>query len=305
MQDLHQLPRLRDSLSYLYVEHAVVERQDGAVLFLQETGRTAVPAASLSLLLLGPGTNITHAAICLLADSGCSILWIGEDMQKFYAQGLGETRRAYHLLRQAEMVSDLDKRLKVVMKMYAMRFGYELLPDLSIEQIRGMEGARVRTAYATMSRQYGIEWQGRKYDRKSWANADPVNRALSAANAVLNGICHAAIVSGGYSPALGFLHTGLQLSFVYDIADLYKTEITVPIAFQTAAEDSHNVEARARESCREYFRENKLLEKILPDIDKLLEVPDGEDWAMDSDPGSPELWWQPVDLLQGDDPWSS
>lgn len=305
MQDLHQLPKLRDSLSYLYVEHAVVERQDGAVLFLQETGRTAVPAASLSLLLLGPGTSVTHSAICLLTESGCSILWIGEDMQKFYAQGLGETRRAYHLLRQSEMVSNPEKRLKVVMKMYTMRFGYELPPELSLEQIRGMEGARVRTAYAVLSKQLGIEWQGRKYDRGSWSNADPVNRALSAANAVLNGICHAAIVSGGYSTALGFLHTGRQLSFVYDIADLYKTEITVPIAFKAVAEGQHNVESRTRETCREYFREHKLLERILPDIDRLLEIQEEEEWAVDSEPGTPESWWQPADLLQEGESWSS
>lgn len=303
MQDLHQLPKLRDSLSYLYVEHAVVERQDSAVLFLQETGRTAVPAASLSLLLLGPGTSVTHSAICLLADSGCSILWIGEDMQKFYAQGLGETRRAYHLLRQAEMVSDPEKRLKVVMKMYAMRFGYDLPPELSLEQIRGMEGARVRTAYSTMSRQYGIEWQGRKYDRGSWSNADPVNRALSAANAVLNGICHAAIVSGGYSTALGFLHTGKQLSFVYDIADLYKTEISIPVAFQTVAESPIDVEQRSRSSCRETFRETKLLERILPDIDTLLNVPSNEDWDGDTDSAQPEPWWQPYTISQEDETW--
>ncbi|MBA4376532.1 MAG: type I-E CRISPR-associated endonuclease Cas1 [Anaerolinea sp.] len=303
MQDLHQLPKLRDSLSYLYVEHAVIERQDGAVLFMQETGRTAVPAASLTLLLLGPGTTITHAAIGLLAESGCSTLWIGEDMQKFYAQGLGETRRAYHLLRQAEMVSDSDKRMNVVIKMYAMRFGYELPTDLSLEQIRGMEGARVRTAYSTLSRKFGISWQGRRYDRGSWSNSDPVNRALSAANAVLNGICHAAIVSGGYSPALGFLHTGKQLSFVYDIADLYKTEITVPIAFQIAAEGPHDIEIRARTACRETFREQKLLERILPDIDRLLDISEKEDLAGDDDPACPEPWWQPVEMAQEEKKW--
>lgn len=305
MQDLHQLPKLRDSLSYLYVEHAVVERQDGAILFMQETGRTAVPAASLSLLLMGPGTSITHAAVGLLAECGCSILWIGEDMQKFYAQGLGETRRAYHLLHQAEMSSNPEKRMQVVIRMYQMRFGYVLQPDLSLEQIRGMEGARVRTAYAEMSKKYGISWQGRNYDRQSWSNSDPVNRALSAANAVLNGICHAAIVSGGYSPALGFIHTGKQLSFVYDIADLYKTNVTVPIAFQTVAEGPQNVEARARAACREYFREEKLLERILPDIDRLLGIQQPEDWSGDFDPANPEPWWQPYEVGEKEKEWSS
>jgi CRISP-associated protein Cas1 len=293
MQDYHLLPKLRDSLSYLYVEHAVLERRDSALLVLQETGKTAVPAANLCLLLLGPGTNITHAAVKLLAENGCSILWTGEEMQLFYAQGLGETRRAYHLLQQAKAVSDPERRLRVVLKMYAKRFGRMLEPDLSLEQIRGMEGVRVRTAYANASRKYGIVWHGRNYDRSSWDNSDPVNRALSAANALLNGVCHAAIVSGGYSTALGFLHTGKQLSFVYDVADLYKTRFTIPIAFQTVAEGMENVERRARQSCREAFRESKLLEQILPDIDDLLEIHLEENSTADSDPALPEPWWQP------------
>lgn len=297
MKDYHQLPKLRDSLSYLYVEHAVIERHENAVLFLQETGRTAVPAANLSLLLAGPGTSITHAAIGLLAENGCSVLWIGEDMQKFYGQGLGETRRAYHIIHQAAMVSDPQKRIKVVMRMYEMRFGHQLTPDLSLEQVRGMEGARVRSAYALLSRQYGIQWDGRRYDRGNWAAADPVNRALSAANAILNGLCHAAIVSGGYSPALGFLHTGKQLSFVYDIADLYKTLLTVPVAFQTVAEGTQEVEKRTRSACREQFRQEKLLERILPDIDRLLGVDASEDDWPDDDPACPEPWWQPEEVL--------
>lgn len=304
MQNLHQLPKLRDSLSYLYVEHAVIEREDNAVLFMQETGRTTVPAANLSLLLLGPGTSITHAAVGVLTENGCSLLWIGQDLQKFYAQGLGETRRASHIIRQAELVSDPQKRMQVVLKMYAKRFGYDLPPDLSLDQIRGMEGARVRTAYAQLARQYGVRWSGRSYDRRNWTNADPVNRALSAANAVLNGICHAAIVSGGYSPALGFLHTGKSLSFVFDVADLYKTEITVPIAFQTVAEGSDQVEKRTREACREYFREKKLLERILPDIDALMGMPPEAENEEDGVPDYEPAWWQPLDSVEEGKPWS-
>ena len=294
MRDLHELPKLRDSLSYLYIEHAVVERRDGALLVLQETGRTAVPIANLCLLLLGPGTTVTHAAVKLLAESGCSVLWTGEDMAQLYAQGLGETRRGYHLLHQAAMVSNPVKRMQVVLQMYAMRFNEPLTPDLSLEQIRGLEGVRVRNAYQQASRKYGVPWQGRSYDRQSWGSADPINRALSAANAVLNGICHAAIVSGGYSPALGFVHTGKMLSFVYDIADLYKVELTIPLAFKTVAEENSHVEARVRMLCRETFREQKLLERILPDIDRLLNLPEESDWAGESDPALPEPWWQPV-----------
>lgn len=304
MRDYHLLPRLRDCLTYFYAEHAVLERKDSALLVLQQDGQTAIPAANLSLLLAGPGTTLTHAAVGLLAEHGCSILWVGENFQKFYAQGLGETRRAYHLLRQAELVSDPLKRLQVVQRMYEKRFGHPLSPDLSLEQIRGMEGARMRNAYASASRRFGVPWQGRRYDRTKWERADPVNRALSAANAVLHGICHAAIVSGGYSPALGFLHTGLQLSFVYDIADLYKTRLTIPIAFSVVAESTLEVEKRARMACREFFRKEKLLEQILPDIDELLGVESEEDWDGDSDPARPEPWWTPEEEMDGgDEPW--
>jgi CRISPR-associated protein Cas1 len=305
MQDLHLLPKLRDSLTYLYVEHAVLERKDSALLVLQETGRTAVPVANLCLLMLGPGTNLTHAAVKLLAENGCSVLWTGEDMQKFYAQGLGETRRAYHLLRQAELASDPQKRLRVVLKMYEKRFGRSLEPELSLEQIRGMEGVRVRNAYAHASRKYGVAWHGRNYDRGNWNNSDPVNRALSAANALLNGLCHAAIVSGGYSPGLGFLHTGKQLSFVYDIADLYKARLTIPIAFQTMAEGTEHVEARARQTCREVFRQEKLLDQVLPDIDGLLEIQPEEEFVADEDPALPEPWWGPDANEEEAPAWSS
>lgn len=299
MDDLHALPKLRDSLSYLYIEHAVIERDHTALLVLQETGRTTVPIANLCLLLLGPGTSLTHAAVVLLAENGVSVVWVGEDGSKFYAQGNGETRRAGHLLHQAALVSNPENRLRVVLSMYAYRFGRALEPELTLEQIRGMEGARMKNAYEDASRRYGVAWNGRNYDRSNWANADPVNRALSAANALLNGLCHAAIVSGGYSPGLGFLHTGLQLSFVYDIADLYKTQYTIPAAFKTTAEGTDSIEKRTREYCRELFREEKLLNKVLPDIDRILGVEDRESYNMvDEDLSLPTDWWQPPE--QGD-----
>ena len=265
------------------------------MLVLQETGRTTLPVANLCLLLLGPGTSLTHAAVGMLVENGCSAVWCGEDGSLFYAQGLGETHRSAHLIRQAELVSNPEKRLAVVLRMYEKRFGRPLTEANNMEQLRGMEGARVRNTYAEVSRRFGVRWQGRSYNRKNWDKADPANRALSAANAVLNGICHAAIVSGGYSPGLGFLHTGWQLSFVYDIADLYKAELTIPIAFEIVAEDEQGVEKRVRQACRERFREAKLLERILPDIDSLLEI----DQEHGSEPVEtlelPDYWWNPVE----------
>jgi CRISPR-associated protein Cas1 len=302
VKDLHVLPKLRDSLSYLYVEHARIEQSNHAIDVFDKDGVTHVPVAALTTLMLGPGTSITHSAIKTLADNGCLVTWVGEDAIRFYAQGVGETRKAYHLLRQAELSCDPIKRMEVVMGMYRHRFTEVLSPGLSLQVIRGMEGARVRKAYADASKYFGVRWVARNYDRSNWNDADPLNRALSCANACLNGVCHAAIVSGGYSTALGFVHTGKQLSFVYDIADLYKMQITVPVAFRTVAEGEHKLETRVRQNCRQAFREAKLLERILPDIDTLLDIsPDAAEAreADAADDAKPEDWWTPNDEASG------
>ena len=301
MQDLHQLPKLRDSLSYLYVEHAILDKKQQAIEFVKKNGRTLIPTANLSLLMLGPGTSITHAAISTLARNGTSILWTGQEATRFYAGGTGETRKAARLLHQAELVSDPVKRQQVVLNMYRYRFDYDLPFDLTLPQIRGKEGVRVRQAYAQASKKYGVKWNGRKYDRNNWRSGDPVNRALSAANALLNGLCHAAIVSGGYSPDLGFIHTGKQLSFVYDIADLYKADITIPIAFRTVAQSTEKVESRIRAACRQKFKEEKLLQRILPDIDTLFALPTIAVQAIErhgdieSDPALPTRLWHKIE----------
>jgi CRISPR-associated protein Cas1 len=294
--NLQELPRMRDSLSYHYIEHAVVDRSQNSIETIQESGRTQVPAAWLSLIILGPGTSITQAAMKVLMENGCSVLWAGEDGMRCYAYGLGETRRSYHLIRQAELVSNPRTREEVVRKMYKMRFTTELQDGLSLAQIRGMEGVRVRETYAKASHHYGVPWAGRWFDRNQWMTSDPINQALSAANSLLNGICQTAITTGGYSTGLGFVHTGRMLSFVYDIADLYKTEITIPAAFETIAEGKDRIEARVRERCRRFFVELKLLERILRDIDQLLGIPETIEEAYQLDPPS-ELW---KELFQND-----
>ncbi|GIK40707.1 MAG: CRISPR-associated endonuclease Cas1 2 [Chloroflexota bacterium] len=302
MRNLQELPKIRDSLSYLYLEHGHVEQDRLAVAFIDKAGRAPIPAASLNVLLLGPGTTITHAAVKALADNGCLILWTGEDGMRLYAQGSGETRKAYHLLRQAELAGDPTKRLGVVRRMYEVRFDHPLDPALTIEQIRGLEGVRVRTAYAHAARDFGVEWRGRQYDRQNWANSDPINRALSIANGLLNGLCHAAIVAGGYSPGLGFVHTGKQLSFVYDIADLYKAEITVPVAFWAVSLGTQNLDKRVRQGCREAFKAQRLLDRILPDIDRILEItaaPPANEPDPDTDPAAPGRWWGPDGEVEG------
>lgn len=295
MKDLHLLPKVRDSLSYLYVEHCRVDQEGKAIALHDAKGKTPVPCANLTLLMLGPGTNITHAAVRVLAASGCLVVWSGEEGVRLYAEGLGETRSASHLLRQAWLATHPARRLLVVTRLYRMRFQETLDPDLTIQQIRGKEGARVRDAYAMCSRETGVPWEGRSYDRNDWKSADPVNRALSAANSCLYGVCHAAILSAGYSPGLGFIHTGKMLSFVYDVADLYKVEMTVPVAFSAVQEGTDDLEGRVRRTCRDIFHRERLLHRIIPDIDSALQIseePAAPDY--DSDDALPGGLWDPV-----------
>lgn len=297
-QDLHVLPKVRDSWSYLYVEHAKIDQEDKAIAVHDaEQGRVPVPCASLSALLLGPGTTITHAAMRALADSGCSVVWVGEEGVRTYAQGIGETRSSRNLLRQATLCVNPGRRLEVVSRMYRMRFTDPLEPGLTLQQIRGREGIRVREAYARASRETGVAWSGRSYDRGAWSAADPINRALSTVNACLYGISHAAIVSAGFSPGLGFIHTGKSLSFVYDVADFYKVALGVPIAFAAVRDGSEDLERRVRRACREAFHQQRLLGRVVADIERALfgraESDGGPDLIVDLDidaalPG--DLW---------------
>lgn len=297
MPDLHELPKIRDSLSYLYVEHCRIEQEDSAIALFDKQGKTPVPCAALSLLMLGPGTSITHAAIRALAENGCLVSWAGEEGTRFYALGLGETRSARNLLRQARAWADPAKHMEVIKRMYWMRFDELLEEAATLQQLRGREGLRVRHAYEQASRRYGLPWFGRSYDRGAWDAADPINRALSAANSCLYGVCHAAIVSAGYSPALGFIHTGKLLSFVYDIADLYKAEIVIPVAFAAVESGGAKLESRVRETCREAFRSARLLQRIVPDIDRA--IGEGADEAsasdFDADASMPGGLWDPED----------
>ncbi|MHB8629128.1 MAG: type I-E CRISPR-associated endonuclease Cas1e [Aggregatilineales bacterium] len=269
IHDLHILPKVRDGWSYLYVEHAKIEQDNKAIKIIDRDGTTAVPCAALSLLMLGPGTSISHAAVHIIAESGCMVAWTGEQAVRFYAVGMGETRSASNLLRQAELHADPALRLTVVRHMYEMRFPEKLEPTLTLQQIRGKEGVRVRDLYAHWSRETEVEWNGRAYKQNDWNKAEPINRALSAATSCLYGVAHAAIVAGGYSPALGFIHTGKMLSFVYDIADLYKADIAIPVAFQCTAAGEKKLETRVRRMCRDQIRMERMLDRILEDLSAL------------------------------------
>jgi CRISPR-associated protein Cas1 len=303
VKNLQLLPQLKDSLSYLYVEHARIDQHDKTVSIHDKQGRICIPAATLTLLMLGPGTAITHGAIKILADVGCLILWCGEESVRLYAQGLGETRSAERTLWQAKMWADPSSRLKVVQSMYRLRFKEDLPPQMTIAELRGHEGVRMRTAYQMASADSGVPWQGRSYKRTAWDASDPVNRALSAGNSCLYGMCHAAILSAGFSPTIGFIHTGKMLSFVYDVADLYKTELTIPVAFEAAREGLGQIESRVRRSLRDRFREVQLLDRIIRDIEKVLDINGEVSSLMEShdgnDDAAPGMLWEPTGTVQG------
>ncbi|MCK9459128.1 MAG: type I-E CRISPR-associated endonuclease Cas1e [Proteobacteria bacterium] len=302
MKNLKELPKLRDSLSFVYFEHSKVERAEGAVAVFDKGGETHVPAAALGAIMLGPGTSITHEAIKVLAESGCSVLWVGENGVRLYAQGLGETRSAVRLLRQAALHADPAARLAVVFKMYEKRFAEELPAGITLAQIRGREGVRVRTAYARAAAEHGVVWKGRDYSRDDWGRADPVNRTLSTAASCLYGICHCACAAAGYSTALGFIHTGKMLSFVYDVADLYRVETVVPVAFEIAgrcarAGQTGGMEREVRLACRDAFFRHKVLERVVADIDDLMRVEPADveraQGCLDAADDPPGALWDP------------
>ena len=288
--DLRSLPRFTDSWSYAYLEHVIVERDEHAIVLIDANGKTAVPCAGINLLLFGPGVSVTHAAMSLLIEHGVLVAWTGEDAVRCYAFGHSKARHARNLYHQATLWANPQTRFEVAVRMYSMRFSDPVPPRVSMAQLRAMEGRRVRKVYESWAEQTGVNWTGRNYKVDDWNHADPVNRALSVANSCLYGLCHAAILAGGFSPALGFVHVGNMLSFVYDIADLYKTEFSIPIAFQIGAQNPPELERVVRMTCRQWFYQSKLLSRVIPDIRAVLGMSRKGNPAADTADAPLTLW---------------
>ena len=268
--ELQALPQVKDRLSFLYLERCVINRQDSAISVTDVRGTVLVPAAILSVLLLGPGSKVTHRAMELIGNAGTSVVWVGEHGVRYYAHGRPLTHSARLLIRQAELVSNARSRVSVARQMYQMRFPEEDVSTLTMQQLRGREGARVRSLYRRASKQTGVPWNGREYDPHDYSAGDSVNMALSAAHACLYGVAHSVIAALGCSPGLGFVHTGHECSFVYDIADLYKGKITIPIAFTVAAEQPDDIGSVTRRKVRDTIADCRLIKQIVIDIRKLL-----------------------------------
>lgn len=279
--DIMELSRIEDRVSFAYFESCGINRADNAITVESAAGTVYVPAASLSVLMLGPGTTISHRAMEMIGDNGATVIWVGERGVRMYAFGKPLTHSSALLQRQAALVSNKRSRLEVARKMYLMRFEGEDVAGLTMQQLRGREGARVRRIYKKISEETGVPWSGRMYDPNDYAAGSDIDQALSAAHSCLYGISHAAIASLGCSPGLGFVHSGHERSFVYDIADLYKAEVSIPVAFRVTASGTSDIPGDVRRAMRDEIYRIGLIKRIVKDIKLLLATE--EDIGLDGD----------------------
>ncbi len=291
--EIQALPRVQDRITFIYLEHCKINRDNGAITVKTQSGITNIPAAAISVLLLGPGTDVTHRAMELIGDTGVTTIWVGEHGVRYYAHGRALTNHATLLLKQAQLVSNEKKHIQVARKMYQLRFPNEDVSKLTMQQLRGREGSRIRSLYREQAQKWNVAWGRREYKTDDYQSGDPVNKALSAGNACLYGLAHAVICALGCSPGLGFVHVGHELAFAYDIADLYKAETTIPIAFELASENPDDIGSAARRRLRDEMRKEHILDHMVHDIKFLLS---DDEWQEEDYKSTLYLW----DNVQGD-----
>ncbi|MEF9903906.1 type I-E CRISPR-associated endonuclease Cas1e [Streptomyces sp. P9-A2] len=265
-----QLTRTGDRLSFVYLERCTVHRDANAITAQDAEGTTHIPSATIGTLLLGPGTRITHQAMSVLGETGAAVCWVGEHGVRYYASGRALSRSSALMEAQARQWTNPRNRIAVARHMYRLRFPDEDPDGLTRHELLGREGRRVKDCYRAEAARTGIPWKGRRYVPGDFTSGDAVNQAITAAAQCMYGIAHAVVTSLGCSPALGFVHSGHELSFVLDIADLYKTEIGIPLAFDVAAQDEEDVGSRTRRALRDRINETSLLDRCVDDIKHLL-----------------------------------
>ena len=266
-----ELSRASDRISFLYVERARIEQTNYGVKIIEGDRQTDVPVTNFLCLMLGPGTSITHRAVANVAAAGCSIVWCGENGFTFYAFGRPLTDSAKNTLKQMRLHENKGAHIAVIRKMYKIRY-----PDLHakskpVDVLRGEEGRRVKALYEELSRKHQIEWDGRKYDTGDFDSQDAINKSLTYANQILYAVVKAVINALGFCPSIGFIHTGHMDSFVYDIADLYKENFSIPIAFECAKDGDFNREL-IRRRMHDYIAEKDWIGVIVKDIENMFDI---------------------------------
>lgn len=280
---LADLVRADERISFLYFERCIVNQAENAITITDDEGTIRIPVATLGVLMLGPGTTISHKAMASIGENGASVVWVGERGVRMYASGRPLTHSSRLLICQAKLVSNTRTRLAVARRMYQMRFPEEDVSSLTMQQLRGREGARIRRVYRHWSKETGVEWKRREFDPEDYDAGSEINKALSAAHFCLYGVAHAVIVALGCSPGLGFVHTGHERSFVYDVADLYKAELSIPVAFETAAVCPEDVGSATRKNMRDALYDLSIMKRMVADITGLLSLDDvvDDDFADD------------------------
>jgi CRISPR-associated protein Cas1 len=269
---LETLSPAKDRWTPIYLEHGRLEVDDSSIKWIGADGLVyRLPVATLSAILLGPGTTTTHAAIKACADSNTPVCWIGEDGMRFYAYGITPNHDNSMARRHAEAYANKKRRTEIARRMFVRRFAEIDVGQHSVAELRGLEGVRVRSKYAELGRSFGVTWKGREYDTNNWYLADNINRALSAANASLYALCSAVICSLGFLPCLGFIHEGGTLPFVYDVADLYKEETSLPAAFEAVRQDPGDNGSLARELLKEKIEAVRLLQRMPKELEELFQ----------------------------------
>ncbi|CAB0531283.1 type I-E CRISPR-associated endonuclease Cas1 [Corynebacterium diphtheriae] len=294
------LPRIESRLSFLYVERAVINRDGNALTIKDQRGIAHVPATQLAVVLLGPGTKVTYAAMALLGDAGASVVWVGEKGVRYYAHGRPPAKTSRFAEAHARLWSNQRTRLRCARRMYDMRFPGEEISQLSLAQLRGREGARMKKIYAAEAQRTGVVWTRRNYDPQDFESGDPINRALTEGSAALYGIAHAVIVGLGFIPSLGIVHTGTDRAFVYDIADLYKAEISIPAAFEAVAAIPSGDDLNVRARIRDKVVSTRLMQRMVHDLQDLMEIPE-EDAYSDVD----LMLWSELEVIAAGVNWST
>ncbi|EII3727737.1 type I-E CRISPR-associated endonuclease Cas1e [Vibrio cholerae] len=266
------LPQVKDKYPFIYLERGRLEIDDSSVKWIDSDANIVpIPVATINTLLLGPGTSVTHDAIKTATAANCSISWVGEDSLLFYAAGFLPTADTRNLKKQMLLAASEESALKVARMMFAKRFPDADLEDKTLKSMMGMEGNRVKALYQQKAEQYGVGWRGRQFTPGKFSLSDLTNQIMTASNAALYGILCSAIHSMGYSPHIGFIHSGSPLPFVYDMADLYKEHLCIDLAFSLTRDMAgHYDKHKVSDAFRKRVISMDLLQQVSSDINELM-----------------------------------
>ena len=240
-----------------------------------EEGEYGIPFQSLSMILLGPGSTVSHDALRLMARHGTALVAVGEDGVRCYTAPPLMPDSSDIARRQMRAWGDpTGGRITIARKMYALRLG-EVLPHQDIAALRGVEGARMRRTYGLIAQRYGIEWRRRRYDRGDPAWADTPNQAINHASVAVTSAAVIAITATGAIPQLGFIHEHSGEAFALDIADLFRDTILLPAAFQSARAVLDNpgldIERHTRRTTGEMLSKERVISKMIDRIKTLFQ----------------------------------